>query len=468
MTSLEKNKRFYSLVILIPLTVAIIWILVGVFAVLLGFDTCSAFNTAWNEDFEEYDLGLLYEKAEKWDYFNTSSDYFWVSDTQAYHGTQSGYVNSVASSANAHILYQPDRELSSGVYNWEMNFKNTYWDPSPNWFNWLFYSEPGHFVQFKILSDTDDTWILTGSLWRVDCLDGSYIEVIVDYVIDADTKFVKDVWSKIFIEVDFNKHTFKLSGNNGSEDTDEACFWFNNSEEDAGLNYIDTEVMKQRTYFDFWNVPEKEALVWGSSPASETEIIDLNTLLKIEYEGLENYDSLYVALQNKATGIFTEAKAYDIIDIGGSGEKEINLLDFNIEKNGNWHLHAVATYEGYQYEGGYFLSGFGSNWTGDLTDGNYYLDINIDGYQEIFVMSDFETWYGENAKFDEPTALFGAIAGFFDPIFSVIGEFGNRIVDYFEINEAYGQGYEIGRTIAYFKYFTDEVSLFFGGFPVLM
>lgn len=207
--------------------------------------------------------------------------------------------------------------------------------------------------------------------------------------------------------------------------------------------------------------------VWGIDPVSGTEITNLDTLLRIGYEDLNTYDSLYIALRHPPTGLFTEAKRYDIINIGGSGELEIPLTHFNIEKNGNWYLHAIATYEGYQYEDDLFLSDYGWNWTSDLTEGNYYLDINIEGFEEIFFMSNFETWYSENAKFDTPTEMFYDIASVFSPIFSTIGEFGNRIINYFDINSAYSKGYDIGRSIPFFRYYVGQITHFLGGFPII-
>ena len=209
------------------------------------------------------------------------------------------------------------------------------------------------------------------------------------------------------------------------------------------------------------------ASVWGVDPESETDITDLDTIITIGYEGLADYESLYITFRHPTTGLFTDAKKYEVDEIGESGELEINLQDFNIEKNGNWYLHAVAVKEGYQIEQGMFLSGYGWVWSDDLTDGEYYLDINIEGFDDIFAMSDFNSWYDENSKFDEPTAMFSAIAGFFQPIYSTVGEFGSRIENYFDKNTAYSKGYEIGKAIPVFSYYLEQVAVFMGGFPLM-
>lgn len=461
MTPLEKQKRIYSLVIYIPIAVGLLWLLLGAFSEVLGF------NSEWEEDFESYEIGQLWDGNVKWEYQNATSNYYWVKDEDSYQGSQSGYIDSLGHSGYTSIFFNPSSDLDSGSYQLEFNIKQTYWY-EPNYLAFYFYTPGYNAVYFKLFYETNDTWSLRGAYQKVNCSDGAFISGGENHIIDSEISFGKNVWIKIFVKLDFSKHTVEISGNNGAEDTDKVCFWFDSTQGDHTLKQIDIIGYRSRAYFDFWNVPEVDADVWGINPISGSEITDLDTLLTLGWEGLEDYDSLYITFQHKATGIFTNAVVYDIVDLGGSGEKEINLLDFNIDKNANWYLHAVATYGGYQYEGGYFLSGYGWNWTGDLTDGDYYLDINIGGFEQMFGMTDFETWYGANAKFDTPTDMFYAIAGFFEPIFSVIGEFGNRISDYFNVNESYGQGYEVGRTIAYFNYFVDEVSLLLGGFPILL
>jgi len=211
-----------------------------------------------------------------------------------------------------------------------------------------------------------------------------------------------------------------------------------------------------------------EGNVWGISPASETEITNLNSYVVVGYEGMTDYDSLYINFKNLRTGLATTAKEYKVSEIGDSGELEISLLDFNFDKNGEWYLQAVATYEGYQYQGEYFLSGYGWNWTENLTDNIYYLNINIEGFEPIFEMSDYNDWYAENVlRFESPTDMFVMVAGFIEPIFSNIGEFGKRIINYFDLNTAYEKGYQIGLAIPIFTYYVNQISLFLGGFPII-
>lgn len=118
-------------------------------------------------------------------------------------------------------------------------------------------------------------------------------------------------------------------------------------------------------------------------------------------------------------------------------------------------------------EGMYLTGRYSYEWSDDLVDPEYWFAINIEGFTPIFGMSDFEEWYAVESKFASSTAMFSAIAGFFQPTFNKIGEFGNRIKDYFDLDEVYSQGYEIGKYISYFAYFIDQISLFLGGFPIL-
>jgi hypothetical protein len=236
------------------------------------------------------------------------------------------------------------------------------------------------------------------------------------------------------------------------------------------------EITKFKLYYlaqfhcliDNLNIPVAEASVWASEPPSETEITSLDQNITINWAGLGDYDTLYLTFINNGTQITTDAKSYEITTIGESGNMSIALTDFNFEKNGRWYLKSVASYGGYLIESGMFLSGYGSQFTEDLTDGTYYLDINISGFEDIFAMSDFTDWYHDNVdRFAEPTDTFATMAGFLTPIFSYIGEFGNRISGYFNNDEANARGYEVGRSIPVFTYYVGQVAYFLGGFPLM-
>jgi hypothetical protein len=225
-------------------------------------------------------------------------------------------------------------------------------------------------------------------------------------------------------------------------------------------------------YFDDFSLTgtaPPEPAVWVDDPASATEITDLESTITVEWEGLSGYDDLYLTFKHYGTGITTGAKRYSIAEIGEEGDDlVIPLTDFNFTKNGNWYLYAIASYEGYLIDDGMFLSGYGSQFTDDLTGGNYYLDINIEGFEPIFSMSNFDDWYDENVdRFDAPTGAFSTMADFLSPIFSYIGEFGDRISGYFDNNDAYARGYDTGKAMPVFNYYVGQLAFFMGGFPLM-
>lgn len=458
---MTKEQKFWSRVLYLSLLVGILWVLLGAFTIVLGF------NASWDEDFESYDIGKLYEKADNWDYFNATSDYYWVSNSGSYHGYQSGYINSTAYDGYTFIDYTPDSDLSSGVYLWELNIKQIYWY-NPNYLAFYFTTSANHNVYFKFFKESTNYWSLRGAYNEVNCSDSSYIQYAENIVIDSDTLFQKDVWGKIYLTIDFNNHLFKIYGNNGVEDTNEKCFWFNNSETDETLTKARVVGYRSRAFFDYFNTPEIPIAVWGITPASETEITDLNTIFEFGWKGLNDWDTLSVIFKNRATGILTTGKEFLIDEIGPYSEMELNLENFDFDRNGKFYFYAIATKTVPEIIEGMYLTGRQSiEFSNDLVDPEYYLTINVGGYTPIFEMGDFMDWYGVEAKFDEPTAMFGAIAGFFEPIFNKIGEFGIRIENYFNVNESYAQGYEIGKAVPYFTYFVGQVELFLGGFPIM-
>ncbi|GAI58762.1 unnamed protein product, partial [marine sediment metagenome] len=169
-----------------------------------------------------------------------------------------------------------------------------------------------------------------------------------------------------------------------------------------------------------------------------------------------------------ATGIFSDSIEYQIDEIGISGSKTLLFQQFNFDRNGKFYFHAVATRHGIEFIEGMYITGrYSYLWSGDLVDPEHWFAINIEGFTPIFGMSDFEEWYAVESKFAEPTDMFFAIAGFFQPTFNKIGEFGNRIKNYFDLDKVYSQGYEMGKAIPYFTYFVGQIGLFLGGFPVL-
>lgn len=444
-----------------------IWGVILAIVVLVVPFFCNATITShWNITFEDLEIGELAGQ----DYFSGESGYFSVSNEEAFEGIKSGKANVVFPDLREITFDPPD--IRVGDIN-EVYFLHFRGDITP-FLDIQFLTDqipPPTYPDFQLaLVKTDpNSTLLLRRINLVNCETGEWDGYASTHFL-ADN-LPDDEWVEVKILI-YNNHSFKVGWSAPYIPYTEStfCFWFSETEADVILDKL-VFFARTNNYFDEFKAegipPELEGQVWGINPNSGTEITDLNTTLTIGYQDLGNYDSLYVALKHPQTGLFTNAKKYDILDIGSNGELGINLQNFNIEKNANWYLHAVATYEGYQYEDELFLSDYGWNWTGDLTDGSYYLDVNIEGFEEIFAMSDFNSWYAEYSKFDEPTEMFSSIVGTFSPIFSVIGEFGNRIKNYFDVNSAYSKGYEIGKAIPIFSYYTGQITHFLGGFPII-
>lgn len=439
MSMTDYKYRIWFYLAGVMLVVAVLFTLYGV------FNKVDGFSIKWNEDFEDLTLGNIDGQG----YWETQGQTYWsVSGSSPLNGTKGLRIQwDEASYKTAVPLFNPNDiiDTEKSFEMWVKPFKDA--DPSNSIFH--FRDSLGQIKFGFMLVRVDVGLFKVGNTIGTD--------------INPAKRISLNNWAKITLTFYPDHYSIDVYTNGENWDTYIGAL----SVGLPNISQMSMECFDCGIYVDdmFYQTPI--ANVWGDTPVSGTEITGLEDILTIGYVGLDYYDSLYVALRHPQTGIFTDAKRYDIIDIGGLGQLEIPLTHFNIEKNGNWYLHAVATYEGYQYEDELFLSSYGWNWTDDLTDGSYYLDINIEGFEEMFAMSDFETWYSDNAKFDTPTEMFSDIASVFSPIFSTIGEFGNRIKDYFDVDSAYSKGFEIGKAIPVFSYYVGQISYFLGGFPAI-
>jgi len=438
---IKQEQRFWSLVLFLPLAVAILWGLLAVSCVVLGF------SAEWEETFENLDIGTINGQG-NW----TSGDpgAFLVSNLNPYEGSKHLKVwNEVAGYKNA--VFTADTETTAGIVEWSFKVQMKRWaETSIGQFTFRD-TTPINIFSFHFRETDADTFIIKETN---DLFPGKEL-------------YLDDSWATIKITLDLDTRWVYLDVNYKGEDWSQ----FSRSSPDM----VDVKSVRIDCFdcgFDLDNMeysfPPLVEKVWGIDPASETEITDLETTFEFGWEDLDDWDSLLIAFENRPTGIFSQAKIYEIETIGVAGTKELSFTDFNFDRNGKFYFYAVASkLEMEILEGMYLTGGYSYDWTDDLVDPEHWFTINIVGLTPIFEMTDFETWYGEVSKFATSTAMFVSIAGFFDPIFSYIGEFGNRIKDYFNLNEAYEQGYQIGKTIPYFTFFVAQVSLFLGGFPIL-
>lgn len=436
----KRSQRNWSLVLFLPLAVGLLWVLLGVCGALWG-------ASIFDDDFNAYNLGDLGGQG---DWTNDYESIAVVVDSPTAEGARAVKTGDDPSEG---LVAVRKTGTPTGI---GITYFYAYFLANSDGYLLLQEIEGGQArLYIRFVSDGAETTISV----KDGCDTHSDIAVVdlnewVLFGIDWNTTtgnsrfLVDDTWFSYFDCVDL--------------DTDFENIIFYNDSGDVGnwyLDFISSEA----------DLPPEEEVVWAISPASETEITDLTATFDFGWEGLADWDTLLVAFENRPTGIFSEATIYEIETIGESGTKELTFADFNFDRNGKFYFYALASkLEMEILEDMYLTGGYSYDWTDDLVDPEHWFIVNIEGFVSIFEMSDFETWYSENAdKFVTSTAMFVAITGFFEPTFNKIGEFGNRIKDYFNLDEAYSQGYDIGKTIPYFTFFVAQVSLFLGGFPIL-
>ena len=202
-----------------------------------------------------------------------------------------------------------------------------------------------------------------------------------------------------------------------------------------------------------------EIRVWGVSPASGGTTTSTDINLTIGWEGWDFediYKDFVFSFWEKNTGILTGTIIYEPTTT--TGTYTLPLSDFGISKNGDYYLHAKARSYLYEYTAYY---------TGDLVSPEWWINVNVEGWEAIFEMPEFTTWYSEHSKFATPTAGFLTITNFLTPIYNKLGEFGNRAVEFLNIEEAYDRGYDLGKIIPTYTQYITGIEVFFGGFPII-
>jgi len=428
MTPLEKQKRFYSLVILIPVLIGLLWLILGAFSIVLGFDTLI------DADFEEYEDEEVICDTNGWKCPSGTSK---ASNVNPNTGLMSAYTTSslqndwtpVSQGEVSFYIYMPTAYLGGMV-----SIKNAFYQN----------------IIYCYLEKENDN-LVKWKHWK----DGGWV-----FVADLEA----GTWNKLAFQFDRGTGKYNLSFNDSAWSED-----FDMLETGQDIKRLQLEFAADGEYFDdFGYTAPVDERIWAISPASETTITDLDTTFEFGWEALDDWDTMAVVFENRPTGIFSEAQQFIIETTSPSGSMALKFQDFGFDRNGIFYFYGVATRYGIDFVEGMYITGrYSYEWSEDLVNPDSWYLINIEGFEDIFGMSDFEEWYVSISKFTTPTDMFVSIAGFFDPIFGRIGEFGSRIKDYFDLDEVYSQGYEIGKTIPYFSYFVGQISMFFGGFPIL-
>jgi len=190
------------------------------------------------------------------------------------------------------------------------------------------------------------------------------------------------------------------------------------------------------------------------SPANESTITDLEDKITFSWEGWD-FEDIYEAFVfwfvREQSGLATNLVVY--YPTSTEGQISYPFSDFEFEKNGYYFLKARKA-----------NGTFGE----ELIFPNYWILMNIEGWEDYFEMTDWSTWYGENVdKFSTSTAVFSGVAGLLSPIFNKIGEFGESAESFLNTDEAYKTGYDLGIIVPLFTQYIDEIEVFFGGFPVI-
>lgn len=201
---------------------------------------------------------------------------------------------------------------------------------------------------------------------------------------------------------------------------------------------------------------EIELRVWGVSPENESTVTTTTADFIVGWEGWDldwvNTEFVFSFYQEN-TGIWAGTKNYT--PTTEAGATTFKFSDFDFDKNGTYRFHAIAR----EYP---WLIPYR-----DLVSPEYQITINIEGWDWLFEMPVYEEWYGEHSKFATPTAIFSGVAGFLSPVYNKIGEFGERVVDFLNLDEAYERGYNLGKIIPTFRHYVSQIEVFFGGFPII-
>jgi len=283
-----------------------------------------------------------------------------------------------------------------------------------------------------------------------------------------------NTWQTFYFEWNGNDYKFKVGLNEQSSD------WFNGEVQwTNGLDgfWIQSSGCEGHIYYDYITEEQQiaeEPLIYGDSPESGTEITNLDTDIIIKYEGFDwdIYSGFTLVMKEHNSKISSKALIYqsDDLDENGSGQVPVSGRMFGIDVNSRWDLEAIAFGSQLDVEGGMFLTGLGyvDFYTENLVYPDYYLNFNVEGLAQLYPFSEPENWYLENVdRFSEPTEFFTAVIGLVSPIFQKVGEFGTRTQIIFSTADAYQRGYALGEVFPKIKGYTEKISEFFGGFPIV-
>jgi hypothetical protein len=162
------------------------------------------------------------------------------------------------------------------------------------------------------------------------------------------------------------------------------------------------------------------------------------------------------ALGEASTPVFIS----DLSD--GSGSFSIPISQFSLPSNGKWYLKAHATYKNTQLSEMLISDDL-------ISPSGYYINLNINGLNTAYQFTNFNTWYSQNSAggYSAPSDFANSITDFFTPIFERAGGFANQVIQYFNSNEAYDKGNQLGLVFPTTQAYINKINIFFGGFPLI-
>jgi predicted ribosomally synthesized peptide with SipW-like signal peptide len=207
----------------------------------------------WNENFESYSLGSLpVVGTPKWQIAGGSfptDGYYTVTDADKFEGVNGGFLDTNGPGGYTSIIFDPNQEISSGKFDFQVNVKQTNWALN-SYFFFEFWAKNGDRFNFKFWPESADQWSLSGGFNQVDCSTGGLILLLDNQVIDTSTLFSKNIWSTIKLQFDMDNHIVKIGGNNGTTDTNSKCFWFDGAKSNEILDSLKIFGYASKTYFD--------------------------------------------------------------------------------------------------------------------------------------------------------------------------------------------------------------------------
>ena len=210
-------------------------------------------------------------------------------------------------------------------------------------------------------------------------------------------------------------------------------------------------------------MPPNSAVTMSSPPSGSTITSVDGTNISGRWDILhpEWYHDIEFSFSSGAIGESTET--FFITDLNnGSGTFTIPLSEFSLPSNGTWYLKATLTYKSVQLSDMLITENI-------VFPEGYNLKLEIPGLPTAYQFTDFPDWYETNAAggYEYPSDFASSITDFFIPIFERAGEFTNKTLQYFNSNEAYNKGNELGSVFPTTQAYLDKINVFFGGFPLI-